>query len=258
VPKTRLDILAVERGFVENRDEAQRLIMAGKVRVAGRIADKPGTKYSDSTKIEVVGPKSPYASRGGEKLAAALEAFPVDVTGNVCLDLGASTGGFTSCLLANGAAFVYAVDVGKGLLAWELRNDERVGIMEGVNARHLNAASLGPTPTLLVADLSFISLDKVLPPVIGQLTGLTDIICLVKPQFEAERDRVGKGGVVSDAETHREVLLKIAAMYDKNGYPAAGLVRSPLLGPAGNVEFLMWGRPRAGMDVEAMICKVIG
>ncbi|MCP4229045.1 MAG: TlyA family RNA methyltransferase [bacterium] len=257
--KTRLDILVEERGFAENRDEAQRLIMSGKVRVSGQTADKPGVKHPDNADIEVVAPESRYASRGGEKLAAALDAFPVEVDGRICLDLGASTGGFTSCLLLNGAAYVYAVDVGKGLLAWELRNDGRVAVMEGVNARYLDAASLNPAPTLLVVDLSFISLSKVLPPVVAQLTGLNDIICLVKPQFEAERREVGVGGVVTDNGIHRGVLLQIAGLFGAIGFPPAGLIRSPLLGPAGNVEFLMWGRPGAGFDNEtAMIETVIG
>ena len=257
VSKSRLDILLVECGLAESQSEAQRLIMAGKVRVAGHTADKPGVEFPDDTEIELVGPKSPYASRGGEKLAAALVTFPVEVSGRVCLDLGASTGGFTSCLLLNGASLVYAVDAGKGQLDWGLRNDERVVVMEGVNARYLEVDKLDPLPTLLVADLSFISLDKVLPPVVGQLPGLSDIICLVKPQFEAARDKVGKGGVVMNVTTHRAVLLKIAALYENIGYPPAGLIRSPLIGPAGNVEFLMWGRPGseyiAGLVVDDIL-----
>jgi 23S rRNA (cytidine1920-2'-O)/16S rRNA (cytidine1409-2'-O)-methyltransferase len=253
VPKSRLDILVVERGFAENKDEAKRLIMAGKVLVAGQTADKPGTKYSNDVEIEILVPDSPYISRGGEKLAAALDAFPIAIAGQVCLDLGASTGGFTDCLLMNGAAFVYAVDVGKGLLDWGLRNDERVCVMEGVNARYLETAEFDPMPTVLVADLSFISLDKVLPAVVVQFPELSDIVCLVKPQFEAERSKVDAGGVVTDVETHREVLLKAASLYDTIGYPAAGLISSPLLGPAGNVEYLMWGRPGIGIDIVAKI-----
>lgn len=258
VSKSRLDILLVECNLAASQSEAQRLIMAGKVRVAGHTADKPGVEFPDDAEIELVGPKSLYASRGGEKLAAALDAFTVDVAGRVCLDLGASTGGFTSCLLRNGASLVYAVDVGKGQLDWGLRNDERVVVMEGVNARYLETGGFDPSPTLLVADLSFISLGKVLPPVVERLPGLNDIICLVKPQFEAGRDKVEKGGVVKDVTTHREVLLKIAALYENIGYPPAGLIRSPLIGPAGNVEFLMWGCPGSIFDtVEAIEAETI-
>lgn len=251
--KAPLDIILVTRGLAQNRDEARRLIMAGKVRIAGQIADKSGAKYPDNTEIEITGPKSPYPSRGGEKLAAALESFRVVITDRVCLDLGASTGGFTSCLLLNGASLVYAVDVGKGQLDWGLRNDERVVVMEGVNARYLEADKLDPAPTLLVADLSFISLDKILPPIVGRITGLKDIICLVKPQFEAERNEIDKGGVVKDPETHRNVLRKTAALYEYIGYPVAGLIRSPLIGPAGNNEFLMYGRADSSINVEGAI-----
>ena len=237
--KTRLDVLLVERGLAESRSQAQRLVMAGEVRVAGQVVLKPATAVDAAAELEVVaGPR--FVSRGGEKLEAALLAFKVDPTGWVCADVGASTGGFTDCLLQHGARRVYAIDVGKGILAWKLRQDPRVVSMESTNARYLTCL---PEPISLVTlDASFISL-KTFFPVIGKWLSGTDrqVIALVKPQFEAGRAQVARGkGVVRDPLVHREVLLDVLSAGQAAGYGLNGLIRSPLLGPKGNTEFLVW------------------
>lgn len=238
-PKKRLDVLLVERGLVESRSLAQRLVMAGQVRVDGQVVLKPATAVPGGARLEIdQGP--PFVSRGGEKLAAALQAFPVSVGGKVCADVGASTGGFTDCLLQNSAARVYAIDVGKGILHWKLRQDRRVIVMEDTNARFVERL---PEPVDLVTiDASFISL-KVLLPVIRSWFAADrgEVIVLIKPQFEAGRAEVSRGdGVIRDPLIHRQVLQDVLAFARQEGFAVCGLERSPLLGPKGNVEFLAW------------------
>ena len=237
--KVRIDILLVERGLAESRSLAQRLVMAGQVRANGQRVHKPANSVPPDAVLEVdQGP--PYVSRGGEKLAGALEHFPIDLEGLVCADVGASTGGFTDCLLQNGAGKVYAIDVGHGILHWKLRQDSRVVVMERTNARHLESL---PEPVALVTvDASFISL-KILLPVIKNWfpAGGGQSIILIKPQFEAGRREVARGsGVIRDPLIHRQVLEEILAYTGEEGYGLRGLVRSPLQGPKGNVEFLAW------------------
>lgn len=233
--KTRLDLLLVERELVSSRTEAQRLIMAGEVTVDGVSVTKPGMPVAESAAVAIA-ERLPYVSRGGLKLEAALEAFGVDVAGRTAADVGASTGGFTDCLLQRGAARVYAIDVGYGQLAWPLRQDDRVVVMERTNARYLE--SLPEPIDLATIDASFISLTLILPRVHDWLVPDGLIVPLIKPQFEAGKGEVGKGGVVRDPHTHREVLRRILTWCNENGLPSQGLIRSPITGPAGNVEFL--------------------
>lgn len=239
--KQRLDLLLVERGLAESREQARRLIMAGHVLIDDQVSDKPGRMVAQDAALRVRAPL-PYVSRGGQKLAAALEAFPVPVAGITAVDVGASTGGFTDCLLQHGAARVYAIDVGYGQLAWKLRSDPRVVVLERTNIRHLEALPDGATADLAVIDASFISLALVLPPTLRLLTPAAQVIALIKPQFEAGKDDVGKGGVVRDRRIHRRVLEEIYDLAAALGLVVAGLIPSPLLGPAGNVEFLIWLR----------------
>ncbi len=253
--KIRLDALLVERGLVDSREKGRRLIMAGEVTVNGQLADKPGTLVAADSVVEIKTPPR-FVSRGGEKLAAALESFGLRVSGWVCADVGASTGGFTDCLLQNGAAGVYAIDVGSGILDWRLRNDPRVVVMEGTNARYVEQL---PEPVQLATiDASFISLKILLPVAQKWLTPEGEIVALIKPQFEAGRNRVGKGGVVRDPEVHREVLLNVLTFAETLGLSTAGLIRSPLLGPAGNVEFLArWVQGEPGKAVAEWVADVI-
>jgi 23S rRNA (cytidine1920-2'-O)/16S rRNA (cytidine1409-2'-O)-methyltransferase len=237
--KIRVDILLVERGLAESRALAQRLVMAGQVRANGQVVHKPSSSVPSDAQLEVdQGP--PYVSRGGEKLAGALEHFPIDLDGLVCADVGASTGGFTDCLLQYGAAKVYAIDVGHGILHWKLRQDPRVIVMERTNARRVESL---PEPVQLVSvDASFISL-KILLPVIKNWFPSTggQAIVLIKPQFEAGRRNVARGsGVIRDPLVHRQVLAEILAYAGEQGFGLEGLIRSPLQGPKGNVEFLAW------------------
>jgi 23S rRNA (cytidine1920-2'-O)/16S rRNA (cytidine1409-2'-O)-methyltransferase len=236
----RLDNLLVSRGLATSQDLAQRLVMAGEVHVDGQVVLQPGTQVPAEAEITLA--NSPrFVSRGGEKLAGALQAFPIQVSGRVCADVGASTGGFTDCLLQHGAARVYAIDVGKGILDWKLRREPRVVVMEETNARSLERL---PEPvTLVTIDVSFISLRVLLPIVRGWLAGAVanDIIALIKPQFEAGREMVDRGkGVIRSPEIHRQVLLDILGFAETDGYRLQGLIRSPLLGPKGNQEFLAW------------------
>jgi len=244
--KERLDLLLVARGYAPSRAQAQALIRAGRVRVAGNLRDKPGTEVPLDAVIEVSAPPR-YASRGGDKLEAALAAFGVDPQGKVCLDVGASTGGFTDCLLQRGAERVYAVDVGRGQLEWRLRNAPRVVVREGVNARYLRPEDIGEPVDLATVDVSFISLRLILPPLGAIVRTGGDVIALVKPQFEAGRGAVRRG-VVRDPAVHEAVVEGIAAFARSNlGWTVHGTVPSPLLGPAGNREFFvhceMPGRP---------------
>jgi 23S rRNA (cytidine1920-2'-O)/16S rRNA (cytidine1409-2'-O)-methyltransferase len=252
--KQRVDLVLVERELVDSRQQAQRLIMAGKVTVDGRMVDKPGTRISQEADITLQAAQ-PYVSRGGLKLEAALDRFAVEVSGVIAADVGASTGGFTDCLLQRGASKVYAIDVGYGQLAWRLRNDSRVVVMERVNVRYLEGL---PEPVdLATVDVSFISLELVLPAIIGFLKPHGAIVALIKPQFEAGRRQVGKGGVVKDPAVHRAVLRKILLWADEHGLTVPDLMASPLKGSAGNVEFLahlVYQEPRDGpVDIEAMV-----
>lgn len=235
--RERIDVLLVQRGLVRSRELARRLIMAGEVLVDGVLVDKPGTKVAGDAAITLKElPR--FVSRGGEKLAGALAAFPVEVTGRVCADVGASTGGFTDCLLQNGAAKVFAIDVGYGQLDYRLRQDPRVVVMERTNARYVQHL---PEPvSLVVIDASFISLRLLLPVVREWLTLEASVIPLIKPQFEAGKSDVGKGGVVRDTEIHQRVLQDVLTFAAAEGYDVRGLMRSPLKGPSGNVEFLAW------------------
>lgn len=254
--KERLDKLLVERGLAATRARAQALIMAGEVRVDGQIADKAGMATPVDASIEVL-QGLPYVSRGGFKLAAALATFAIDVAGRVCADVGACTGGFTDVLLQNGAARVYAIDVGYGQLDWKLRQDERVVVLERTNARHLVTL---PEPVNFVAiDVSFISLRLILPAVQGWLAPAADIVALIKPQFEAGREQVGKGGIVKDPDVHRQVLAQLAGWFATAGLPPAGLMRSPIEGSEGNVEFLVWLRPgqETAFDAGAAIAGLL-
>lgn len=237
--KIRLDVLLVERGLVESRAKAQAVIMAGQVRVNGQVADKASASFAPDALVEVdSGPR--FVSRGGEKLLGALQAFPIDPRGQTCADVGASTGGFTDCLLQHGAARVYAIDVGKGILHWKLRTDPRVVVMEETNARFVT--SLPETVGLVVCDASFISL-KVLLPVMKGWFGpeRADLVTLIKPQFEAGRKESARHkGVIRDAAVHERILRDVLEFAVTCGFGLRGLTRSPLLGPKGNVEFLAW------------------
>jgi 23S rRNA (cytidine1920-2'-O)/16S rRNA (cytidine1409-2'-O)-methyltransferase len=263
MPKSRLDVLMVERGLAESRSLAQRLIMAGQVRVDGQVVYKPATTVSADSNLEVdSGPR--FVSRGGEKLEAAFEAWPIDVAGCVCADVGASTGGFTDCLLQHSAAKVYAIDVGKGILHWKLRSDPRVVVMEETNARFVK--SLPELVQWVVCDASFISL-KILLPVMKQWLNHPgksedkrkgELITLIKPQFEAGRKESAKGeGVIRDPEIHRKVLMDVLTFAQETGFVVSGLIRSPVLGPKGNVEFLGWlGLSGESIPLEETIVKV--
>ena len=249
--KRRLDTLLAERGLFESRSRAAAAVIAGDVRVGGRPANKPGELVADEAELAITEPP-PFVSRGGVKLANALDAFGIDPSGRRALDVGASTGGFTDCLLQRGAAAVVAYDVAYGELHWRLRNDERVTVIERRNARSLELAELPFAPDLIVADVSFISLTKVLPAVLACAAERFDALVMVKPQFEVGRDRVGKGGVVRDPALRREALVTVAG---GSGAAVLGFASSGLPGPAGNQETFAWlaepGRAGAVADVEA-------
>ncbi|MCD6527340.1 MAG: TlyA family RNA methyltransferase [Desulfuromonas sp.] len=237
--KERLDKLLVELGLCPSRERARALIMAGKVLVADRVIDKAGTRVDCEAEIRLRGEDIPYVSRGGLKLAGGLDYFSLSVVDRIAVDVGASTGGFTDCLLQRGVRKVYAVDVGYGQLAWKLREDARVVNLERTNIRELTSNQLAECPDLAVIDASFISLDKVLPPTLALLGKTADIVALIKPQFEVGKGNVGKGGVVRDAEQHAMVLEKIKNLAVKLGCCIQAVCDSPILGPKGNREFLI-------------------
>ena len=237
--KERLDVLLVSRGLAETRTKAQAIIMSGDVYVGGQKADKPGMSYEDTVEIEVRGQACPYVSRGGLKLEKALRDFGVDPAGYVCSDSGASTGGFTDCLLQQGAKKVFAIDVGYGQLAWKIRSDPRVVTMERTNIRYVTPEQLGEPLDLSVIDVSFISLKLVLPTIKTLLRPEAgQVLCLIKPQFEAGKEKVGKKGVVRDPAVHREVLETFVATARDLGFTILNLTFSPVKGPEGNIEFL--------------------
>ncbi len=239
----------VQRQLAESRERAQRLIMAGEVLVNGQVAYKPGMPIAVDANIRIKQPL-PYVSRGGLKLAAALDRFPIPVEHTICADVGASTGGFTDCLLQRGAAKVYAIDVGYGQLDWKLRSDPRVVVMDRTNARYV--VSLPEPIALAVVDASFISLRLILPAVLKWLEPDANLVVLVKPQFEAGREKVGKGGVVRDRAVHADVLRSLIQAAHELGCSPIDLIRSPIEGPAGNVEFLLWLRPGSYAPVQPM------
>ena len=236
--KQRLDLLMTERGLCDSRSRAQALIMSGAVFVDGQKCDKAGTPVADDAAVEVRGETCPFVSRGGLKLEKALREFGVDPTGYVCSDSGASTGGFTDCLLQKGAKKVFAIDVGYGQLAWALRTDPRVVCMERTNIRYVTPEDLGEPLDLSVVDVSFISLRLVLPTVQRLLKPTGQVLCLIKPQFEAGKDKVGKKGVVREKSTHVEVLEQFLGLADELGFTVRNLTFSPVKGPEGNIEFL--------------------
>ena len=243
--KERLDVLLVERGLMESREKAKRAIMAGLVFVNGEKEDKAGSSFPEDAEILVKGKALPYVSRGGLKLEKALKSFPISLENRVCMDIGASTGGFTDCMLQNGAVEVYAVDVGHGQLDWKLRNDERVHSMEKCNIRYVeeeDILALGEKPSFFSIDVSFISLTLVLPIVkkLGKLP--SQVVCLIKPQFEAGREQVGKKGVVRDPKVHEEVIRTVLEFAASIGFSVEGLSFSPIKGPEGNIEYLAYLR----------------
>lgn len=241
--RQRIDLLLVERGFFPSRERAQAAVLAGLVRVDGAPVGKPGLKLAPDAAIEVVSPSCPYVSRGGLKLEGAIRGFALEVEGRVCLDVGASTGGFTDCLLQNGAARVYAVDVGYGQLAWRLRCDPRVIAIERTNARHLGRQKIPEPIDLATIDVSFISLRLVVPAVLPLLQPHGRIVALVKPQFEVGRGLVGKGGVVRDPALHARVLSELQAFFRSLGLSASEPLSSPIAGPKGNREFFLLLQP---------------
>ena len=249
--KERLDVLLVERGLMESREKAKRAIMAGLVFVNGEKEDKAGSSFPEDAEILVKGKALPYVSRGGLKLEKALKSFPISLENRVCMDIGASTGGFTDCMLQNGAAEVYAVDVGHGQLDWKLRNDERVHSMEKCNIRYVeeeDILALGEKPSFFSIDVSFISLTLVLPVVkkLGKLP--SQVVCLIKPQFEAGREQVGKKGVVRDIAVHQEVIRKVLSFASSIGFSVQGLDFSPIKGPEGNIEYLCFLEDRGNAE----------
>ena len=255
--KTRLDVLLVERGFVESRQKAQAVIMAGSVFVAGQRVDKPGTSVSNEADIEVRGHVLRYVSRGGLKLEKAMKSFPLTLEGKICADIGASTGGFTDCMLQNGAVKVYSVDVGYGQLDWKLRNDPRVVCMERTNARYLTHEEIPDELDFASIDVSFISLKLIFPALHSLLKDGGEIACLIKPQFEAGREKVGKKGVVRDPDVHLEVLENFLQHAKENSFTVVDVTYSPIRGPEGNIEYLGYLRkadePNGTFDLAAIV-----
>lgn len=236
--KKRLDVLLVEQGYADTRSKAQAIIMSGQVYIGEQKVDKPGMSFEESVQLDVRGAACPYVSRGGLKLEKALRDFGVNPTGYVCSDSGASTGGFTDCLLQQGAKKVFAIDVGYGQLDWKIRSDPRVVVMERTNVRYVTPEQLGEPLDLSVIDVSFISLKIVLPVIKTFLKPTGQVLCLIKPQFEAGKEKVGKKGVVRDPDVHKEVLDNFVHLAKEQGFHILGLTFSPVKGPEGNIEFL--------------------
>lgn len=255
--KIRLDQLVFDRGFTESRERAKTTVMSGHVFVNGQRADKPGMPVAEDAVVEVRGDALPFVSRGGYKLDKALKVFPIDPAGKICIDCGASTGGFTDVLLQHGAAKVYAVDVGYGQLAWKLRSDERVVNLERTNLRYVTKEQIPETLDLAVMDVSFISVRLVLPAVSQLLKDGADLVCLIKPQFEAGREEVGKKGVVRDKAVHRAVVQGILDFAPTVGLSVLGLDYSPIKGPEGNIEYICHMVNRAGLDVAVNVDAVV-
>ena len=255
--KTRLDVLLTERGLLDSRQKAQATIMSGIVFVNGQRVDKVGTAVANDALIEIRGTTLPYVSRGGLKLEKAMQTFPLTLAGKICADIGASTGGFTDCMLQNGAKKVYAVDVGYGQLDWKLRNDARVVCMERTNARYLTHEDIPEELDFASVDVSFISLKLIFPALYGLLREGGEIACLIKPQFEAGREKVGKKGVVRDPAVHLEVLEHFLIHAKENHFTVLGITYSPIRGPEGNIEYLGFLRkseePDAAVDLQAIV-----
>lgn len=251
IKKIRVDRLLVERGLVESRERAQALIVAGKILVDGQKKEKAGSLVPEEAEIRVLGGALPYVSRGGLKLEAALREFSVSVKGKTAIDVGASTGGFTDCLLQQGIRVVYAVDVGYGQMAWKIRQDPRVVTMERTNIRTLDAALILEPVDIAVIDVSFISLEKVIPPVMPLLAHSGEVIALIKPQFEAGREQVGKGGIVRDEAARAAVVQRIQAFLGGLGLDVRGVIPSPITGQDGNVEYLLYAVYHGAMDAGA-------
>ena len=237
--KERLDVLLVKRGLAVSREKAKAVIMAGSVYVDNQKEDKAGTMFPDTVQIEVRGNTLKYVSRGGLKLEKAMTHFGLSLEGCICMDVGSSTGGFTDCMLQNGAVKVYAIDVGHGQLDWKLRNDPRVVCMEKTNIRYVTPEDIDEKADFSSIDVSFISLTKVLPPVYELLKDQGQVVCLIKPQFEAGREKVGTKGVVRDSAVHREVIEKVTDFASKTGFALLNLEYSPIKGPEGNIEYLL-------------------
>ena len=251
--KERLDVILVRQGYAVSREKAKALLMAGNVFVDNQREDKAGTLFDESKiKIEVKGRPIPYVSRGGLKLERAVGQFPITLLDKVCMDIGASTGGFTDCMLQNGAGKVYAIDVGHGQLDWKLRNDERVVCMEKTNFRYVTEEDIREPVDFASVDVSFISLTKILIPARKLLRPGGEMVCLIKPQFEAGRDKVGKKGVVRDRKVHAEVVGRIVDYADMIGFSVKGLTYSPIKGPEGNIEYLMWLEKREEISAEIL------
>lgn len=258
--KKRLDVLLVEQGLADSREKAKAIIMSGIVYVDNNKEDKAGTTFEETAKVEVRGNTLKYVSRGGLKLEKAMNNFGVTLDGKVCMDVGASTGGFTDCMLQNGAVKVYSVDVGHGQLAWKLRNDERVVCMEKTNIRYVTPEDIDDRVEFVSIDVSFISLTKVLPAVKELMTENGEIVCLIKPQFEAGREKVGKKGVVRELSTHIEVVQMIVDYVRNNGFRTLDLSYSPIKGPEGNIEYLLYmtkdeSRENAEFDIKALVSE---
>jgi len=248
--KKRLDLLLFERGLAESREKAKTTIMSGIVYVNGVKEDKAGTMFPDTeeTSLEIRGHVLPYVSRGGLKLEKAIRAFGISLQGAVCMDVGASTGGFTDCMLQNGAAKVFAVDVGQGQLSWKLRSDERVVCMEKTNARYLEPEQIGEQLDFASMDVSFISIEKILPAIFPLLKERASMVCLIKPQFEAGREEVGRKGVVRDRAVHLKVVRHVLDFLEEHGMTLLGLDYSPIKGPEGNIEYLVYLTPDKAAD----------
>ena len=246
--KKRLDVLITEKGLAPSREKAKAYIMAGEVYVDDRREDKPGTMTEENASVEIRGKKLKYVSRGGLKLEKAFASFGFSVTDKICMDIGASTGGFTDCMLQNGARHVYSVDVGYGQLDWKLRNDPRVTCMEKTNARYLTPGDIAETPSFASVDVSFISLTKLLGVIFELLDDDGICCCLIKPQFEAGREKVGKHGVVRDPAVHEEVIEKILSFASEQGFFVRGLDHSPVKGPEGNIEYLCFLSKKDGTE----------
>jgi len=243
--KERLDVLLVKRNLAESREKAKAYIMAGNVFVDGVREDKAGQSFEETVQIEVKGLAMKYVSRGGFKLEKAVEQFGVQLEGKTCMDVGASTGGFTDCMLQNGAVKVFAIDVGTNQLAWKLRTDERVVSMEKTNIRYVTPEDIGQLVEFVSIDVAFISLSKVLGPVYELMAEDAEIVCLIKPQFEAGREKVGKKGVVRDKKVHEEVVVAVTSMAAATGFELLRLDYSPIKGPEGNIEYLLYARKNA-------------
>ena len=251
--KERLDVILVNQGYAPSREKAKAIIMSGNVYVNGQKEDKAGTSFDESKiQLEVRGSTLKYVSRGGLKLEKAMDTWGFELTGHVCMDIGASTGGFTDCMLQNGAAKVYSVDVGHGQLAWKLRNDERVVCMEQTNFRYMVREDIQDDLDFASVDVSFISLTKILIPARNLLKTGGQMVCLIKPQFEAGREKVGKNGVVREPATHREVIAKIVDFADMIGFEVLNLEYSPIKGPEGNIEYLVRLQKREEIPAEVL------